>query len=210
MADRAIREQVAEWMEEMRSAASGQPGTGACAVATAMSLWAYVFDRLARTAGAGGGQSEPALPALTDALGLLLSSRAFVLHAASAGDPVVSDLCHAQVARACGEVGRLCAEIMFGTKRHPAWDTDAQACYRAEDLEMMEAYIPGLISCARAYADVLETDGSHPSKAGPCVKFDGLEEFVQLRTRLDACLAGATLARGRAAGRIGSRLGTKA
>jgi hypothetical protein len=202
MGDRVIREQVAEWMGEMRRTASAQPGTGACAVATAMSLWAYVFDRLARARGEGQADVAQASPALADALGLLLASRALVLHAASAGDPFVSDLCHAQVARACGEVGRLCAEIMFGTQRHPAWDLDTQACYRAEDLQMIEEYLPGLTSCARAYADVLETDGSHPAKAGPCVKFDGMEEFVQLRTRLDACLAGATLARGRAARKI--------
>jgi hypothetical protein len=199
MGDRAIREQLTGWMDELRRAASAQPGTGACAVATAMSLWAYVFDRLEGTAGRGGAEQAPAL---ADGLGWLLASRSFVLQAASAGDALVSDLCHAHVARACGEVGRLCAEIMFGTRRHPAWDIDAQACYHAEDLEMIEEYVPGLTSCARAYADLIEADRSHLPKAGPCVRFDGMEEFVQLRTRLDACLAGATLARGRAEQKI--------
>jgi hypothetical protein len=39
MPDRAIREQVAGCVDEMRQAASAQPGTGACAVATGMTLW---------------------------------------------------------------------------------------------------------------------------------------------------------------------------
>jgi hypothetical protein len=64
---------------------------------------------------------------------------------------------------------------------------------------MMEEYVPGLTASARAYSDVIEADGSHPKKAGPCVRFDGLEEFVQLRTRLDACISGGAAARQRAA-----------
>jgi hypothetical protein len=39
----------------------------------------------------------------------------------------------------------------------------------------------------------------HPAKAGPCVRFDGLEEFTGLRTRLDGCLTGSQLAKDRAA-----------
>ena len=38
-----------------------------------------------------------------------------------------------------------------------------------------------------------------PLKAGPCVKFTGLEEFVRLRAKLDGCLTGARLAKDRAA-----------
>ena len=33
-----------------------------------------------------------------------------------------TDLCHVQSARAAGEVGRICAELVFGYNRHPAWD----------------------------------------------------------------------------------------
>ena len=52
---------------------------------------------------------------------------------------------------------------------------------------------------ARAYSDVLEEGGSHPLKAGPCVKFDGLETFTRLRSKLDGCLTGCRLAKDRAA-----------
>ena len=36
-------------------------------------------------------------------------------------------------------------------------------------------------------------------KAGPCVHFDGMDEFVRLRTKLDGCLTGCRLAKDRAA-----------
>ena len=83
----------------------------------------------------------------------------------------LTDLCHVQAARAAGEVGRICAELVFGYNRHPAWDTEGCAsCYQADDLEAMESLIPGIASLARGYTDVIETDGSHPPKAGPCVR----------------------------------------
>ncbi len=47
--------------------------------------------------------------------------------------------------------------------------------------------------------DVIEADGSHAQKAGPCVKFAGLETFRALRSRLDGCLTGSRLAKDRAA-----------
>ena len=91
----------------------------------------------------------------------------------------LTDLCHVQAARAAGEVGRVCAELVFGYNRHPAWDTEGCAtCYQADDLECMEALIPGIASLARGYTDVIEHDGAHASKAGPCVRFDGLEQFA--------------------------------
>ena len=36
-------------------------------------------------------------------------------------------------------------------------------------------------------------------KAGPCVRFAGLEDFVRLRAKLDGCLTGCRLAKDRAA-----------
>ena len=44
-----------------------------------------------------------------------------------------------------------------------------------------------------------EAGEAHPLKAGPCVKFAGLEEFVRLRAKLDGCLTGCRLAKDRAA-----------
>lgn len=194
------RERLPEWIGQMRQMAGERPATGACAVATAMEVWAWTFDRLERArAESNGALADSGLPPLVEALGWLLSSRALVLDATTAGDTALADVCHAQIVRGCGEVGRICAEIVFGSLRHPRWDADAHTCYHAEDLEVLEEYVPGLASTARAYSDVIEADGSHPAKAGPCVRAEGLEEFVRLRTKLDGCLAGGHLARSRAA-----------
>ena len=47
--------------------------------------------------------------------------------------------------------------------------------------------------------DVIEKGGAHPHKAGPCARFDGLEQFSRLRVHLDGCLTGSQLAKDRAA-----------
>jgi hypothetical protein len=153
---------------------------------------------------------------LADALCWLLAARQFILDllelegkgpvnpALADGLPgfvnFFTDLCHVQSARAAGEVGRICAELVHGYNRHPAWDeASCNACYSAEELESLEGIIPGIEGSARACADVTEANEAHPLKAGPCVKFTGLEAFVRLRARLDGCLTGARLAKDRAA-----------
>ena len=41
-------------------------------------------------------------------------------------------------------VGRICAELVFGYYRHPKWETEGEACYRADDLEEVESIMPGM------------------------------------------------------------------
>ena len=97
-----------------------------------------------------------------------------------------TDLCHVQTARAAGEVGRICAELVHGYNAHPAWDAASEkACYCAEELTSLEGLMPGIDGSARAYADVAEGGEGHPPKPGPCVCVAGLETFVRLRTKLD-------------------------
>jgi hypothetical protein len=110
-----------------------------------------------------------------------------------------SDLCQVQVARAAGEVGRISAELVFGYRRHPRWDTDARGCFPVNQVEQLEGTMPGITAGASQTGDVVAEDGSHAEKAGPCVSFDGLETFTRLRTRLDGCLSGSRLAKDRAA-----------
>lgn len=199
---RTLRDRLPGWIDEMRRVAATRPATGACAVATAMEVWKWTHDRMGRAAKGGDLRFETCAAPLAEAIGWLMAARALVLQSApEEGVPV--DVCHAHVSRACGEVARVCSELVFGSLRHPAWESDAAICYQAADLEALEEYIPGLTSCARAYSDVIEADGSHPNKAGPCVRFDGLEEFIQLRSRLDGCLAGGYAARQRAAAAFG-------
>jgi hypothetical protein len=59
--------------------------------------------------------------------------------------------------------------------------------------------IPGISSAAPGCGDVIENDGGHPPKAGPCVRFDGMKQFSRLRMRMDGCLTGSQLAKDRAA-----------
>jgi hypothetical protein len=110
-----------------------------------------------------------------------------------------TDLCHVQAASAAGEVGRICADLVFGYNSHPAWETDGEACYRSEDLEAMEGVMPGIAACAGSLTDVVEADGSHAPKAGPCVRFRSMETFNRIRSKLDGCLTGSRLAKDRAA-----------
>lgn len=221
MANELFLTQFRQWIAEMRRVASQRPGTGACTLATAMQLWLWTLNHVQAATDAIGtklyhktrqGVTFP----LADALCWLLACRQFILdvleletqgpsHAALAdGLPgtvaFLTDLCHVQSARAAGEVGRICAELVHGYNLHPAWDNaSCQACYCADELESLEGLIPGIDGSARAYSDVTEPGETHPMKAGPCVKFNGLETFLRLRAKLDGCLTGCRLAKDRAA-----------
>jgi hypothetical protein len=110
-----------------------------------------------------------------------------------------TDLCHVQAARAAGEVGRVCADLVFGYNRHPAWEAGDPSCFSGETVDEMEGVMPGIAACARSFDAVLEADGSHAQKAGPCVRFAGMEKFLRIRGKLDGCLTGSRLAKDRAA-----------
>jgi hypothetical protein len=162
--------------------------------------------------------TDTARSELGEAFGALIAARAQILEVVSEGSTpstaaavrqFYTDLCHVQSVRAAGAVGTLCAEIVFGSRHHPAWDTDGcSSCYGADDLDTLEGWIPGIASSARAHSDVIEADGSHPLKAGPCAKVDGLDTFIRLRAKLDSCLTGARVAKARAAAALPSILAT--
>jgi alkylation response protein AidB-like acyl-CoA dehydrogenase len=209
------------WIADMRRLASERAGTGACTLATAMQMWLWTLQHLQQATDPSGarlyqssrqGVSFP----LADALSWILAARQQVLDVLELekqgpGHPVVAeqlptlvpflmDLCHVQTARAAGEVGRVCTDLVFGYRRHPAWDEPGRsACYAANELDALEEVMPGIAATARFYSDVIETDGTHPSKAGPCVNTAGLEPFVRLRAKMDGCLTGSRLAKDRAA-----------
>jgi alkylation response protein AidB-like acyl-CoA dehydrogenase len=210
--------QFRRWIVDMKRVAGSRPGTGACALASAMQLWLWTLEHLQSATDADGaklyhtnrqGVSFP----LADALCWLLASRAQILdlvelEAKGPENPVVaetlpetlaflSDLAHLQAARAASECGRICAELVYGYNRHPAWDDKGcSTCYKHDELIALEGIMPGLGSVA---VDVINENGGHPDKAGPCVRFDGLEAFVRLRSKLDGCLSGSQLAKDRAA-----------
>jgi alkylation response protein AidB-like acyl-CoA dehydrogenase len=221
MANELFLELFRRWIEQLRQVASERPGTGACTLASAMQLWLWTLNHLREAKDADGAKlyhktRQSVTFALADALCWLLAARQFILDVGcletqGAAHPAVAeglpgllqfmtDLCHVQSARAAGEVGRICAELVYGYQPHPAWDRGSCAgCYQSEDLDGLEGVIPGIASAARGASDVIEQGESHPCKAGPCAQPAGLETFLRLRTKLDGCLTGARLAKDRAA-----------
>jgi hypothetical protein len=210
--------QFRRWIAEMRRIASDRPGTGACTLATAMTMWLWTFNHLQKAKDADGkklyhGPRQGVTFALADALCWLLASRCQILdvlelEARGPEDPAVAeglagtlqfltDLCHTQSARAAGEASRICAELVYGYNRHPAWDSEGyKACFLSDELDEYESIIPGITSAA---TDVIAATGTHPVKAGPCAGCAGSVDFLHLQNKLATCLTGSRLAKDRAA-----------
>ena len=154
----------------MRKIASDRPGSGACTLASAMNLWAWTLNYLQNATDPEGGklyhgQRQGVTFALADALSWLMASRCQILdvlelETRGAADAVaaeglagtvqfLSDLCHMQAAQAAGEVSRICAELVFGYNRHPAWDEEEHRnCFLASELEDLEETMPGIMAMA--------------------------------------------------------------
>jgi len=204
------------WVRELRHVAATHPGTGACALASAYELWLWTFRHLQGATDADGEKllSSPRQGVsfkLADALAWLMGPRLQILDTvklAEEGAPILgealpgtarffADLCHVQSARAAGEVARICAELVHGYNRHPAWDEDGRrACWNATEAEALEGLVSGLAGCAK---DSLVDGDAHPDKEGPCASCQGITDFRTLRVKLDGCLTGAMLAKDRAA-----------
>jgi Acyl-CoA dehydrogenase, N-terminal domain/Acyl-CoA dehydrogenase, C-terminal domain len=221
MTDPVFLAQYRLWLEDMRRLSSARPGTGACTLATAMQIWLWTLQHLQHAADPSGAKlyqssRQGVTFPLADTLAWLLAARQQILDVVeleNAGPsipavarqldevvPLLMDLCHVQAARTAGEVGRICTELLFGYRRHPAWEgPDRASCYVADELDALEDVIPGIAAAARFYSDVVEIDGSHQAKAGPCANTDGLEPFMRMRAKMDGCLTGSRLAKDRAA-----------
>jgi len=183
---------VPQWIRELRELAASKPESGACTIASALDLWLWTADHF---------RAEPQLfDELAEIVASLLAARALAIDVAKEKDELRTDLSHVHAARASAAAGAACAEIVFGYRQHRAWDAaGCAACFQGDALDELEGVIPGIAAGARAKADVIEADGSHAPKAGPCVTFEGVDTFLQLRQKLDGCLTGARIARDRAA-----------
>ncbi len=208
--------QFRTWIHEMRRVAANEPGTGACTLASAMHLWVWTLEHLQQAKDANGqklyqSNRQGVTFPMADALCWLLASRCQILdvqrlRSEGAGAiqegfegtvQFLTDLCHIQASRAAGEVSRICSELVFGYLRHPSWDNapECSTCFKEEELQQIESIIPGASGFTSEY---LMEDGTHSTKAGPCVRAEGLGDFTKLRSKLDGCLAGALLAKDRA------------
>jgi alkylation response protein AidB-like acyl-CoA dehydrogenase len=194
--------QFKQWIRDLSAIAEKRPGTGACTLATAMQVWLWTVERMQKTKDAEGAKLYQSARhgvtfPLADALCWLLASRYLILDVLALEEngpsiPTVAeglagllafytDLCHVQTARAAGEVARICADLVFGYYRHAA---SCAACF-PDDLASREGIIPGIGAAARQASDD--------------VRVDGIEAFMRQRIKLDGCLAGARLAKDRAA-----------
>ncbi|MDP3981417.1 MAG: acyl-CoA dehydrogenase family protein [Chlamydiota bacterium] len=219
MTNEVFLKQFEHWIAEMRHIASNHPDLGACTLASTMQLWQWTLQHLLHAEDAKGRKLYQASRqgvtfSLADALSWIVASRSMImdyleLEKKGPENPNLaegmtgilhfhSDLCHVQSSRCAGEVGRITTELVYGYNRHPSWE-EAGQCLKAEDVDAMESCIPGYAGCVRALNDVIEANGTHTEKAGPCVKFKGYEQFARLRSKLDGCLTGSRLAKDRAA-----------
>jgi len=196
MTNELFLEQFRMWIAEMRQVATERPGIGAYTLASGMELWLWTLEYLQKAKDAEGaalyhGQRQGVTFALADALCWLLASRCQILdvlelEAKGPENPVVaeglagyvnffSDLCAVQAARAAGEVGRICAELVYGYNRPPALDSGKMGTVPRERSDRVDcSHLPG-------------------------TAFEGADQFAQLRLKLDGCLTGARLAKDRAA-----------
>jgi alkylation response protein AidB-like acyl-CoA dehydrogenase len=120
---------------EIRGIASTRAGAGAETLARAMELWLWTLRRLQNSTDAHGGRlytgpRQGVTFAMADALCWLLASHCQMrdvleLEEKGPGNPAVAeglsglvdflaDLAHVQAARAAGEAGRICAELVHG------------------------------------------------------------------------------------------------
>lgn len=184
-------DQLPDWIRELRMIAAVYPDSGACTVATALELWSWTMNHL--------GANDSVVEELAEVVCPLLAARCLALDVANEVAPQLRrDLSHAFAARAAARAGAACAELVFGYRRHLVWDAEGcDSCYASDELDELEGLIPGI--AGGAGIDVVEANGTHPAKAGPCARFDGMDGFLRLRRRLDGCLTGARIARDRAA-----------
>jgi hypothetical protein len=127
--------QVGQWIAELRQKAAARPGTGLDALAAGFALWRWTLAALGGAKDAHGralsqSQRHGVLFPMADAISWLLAARSFVADIQELAEkgpehPVVgpeiegylntfTDLAHTQIARAAGEVARICTELVYG------------------------------------------------------------------------------------------------
>jgi len=130
--------QFRHWIEELDTLDSNRPSTGAAVLSEAMKLWLWTLEYLQKAKDADGkalyhSQRHGVVFPLADALCWLLTVRQQILDVVELEqkgpeNPVVaadlnglvnffSDLSSVQAARAAGEAGRICAELVYGFNR---------------------------------------------------------------------------------------------
>jgi hypothetical protein len=135
--------QFKQWIADMRRIASDRPGTGACTLGTAMQLWLWTLNHVQTATDADGAKlyhktRQGVTFPLADALCWLLAARQFILDVVELetkrrgksrarrrtgrhGRVLHRSLPRASRARRRRGGPHVCAEIVHGYNRHPAW-----------------------------------------------------------------------------------------
>jgi alkylation response protein AidB-like acyl-CoA dehydrogenase len=153
MTQRLFLAQLVRHATELRRLATDEREIGAGPLAAAIEVWTWTLSHLQRSTDAAGrklygDQRQGITFAMADALCWLLGARQLIcdvraLATEGASHPTVAealpgylsfyrDLCQVQAARAAGEVGRICAELVHGHRR-PLDPTGAGALQGAPD-----------------------------------------------------------------------------
>lgn len=219
LTDPVFLAQMRQWELELKQVGGEDPQSGACTLGSAFDLWLWSLQHLLEGRDAEGkplyqDHRHGVTFKMADALCWLLAARSQLLdlkeleqkgpqHRGLAAElpglvQFYRDLTRVNASHAASEVARICTELVFGYQRHPQWK-DCAACFHAEHVAHLEETMPGIEGFALGAGEVVGADGSHPPKAGPCVRFTGLEAFELKRRRLDGCLVESHLARDRAA-----------
>ncbi|MDY7000999.1 MAG: acyl-CoA dehydrogenase family protein [Thermodesulfobacteriota bacterium] len=158
-----------QWMDELFALESRKPGMGAKSLAAAMRLWRWTQDYLQTAKDSERkrlyhGKRQGVTFPLADALCWLLAARSLVydileLEEKGPMNPVVAeglsglvsfytDLCRVQAARAAGEAGRVCAELVFGYD-----DGSGQGFDGAEEFFRLRQELDASLAGARSAKD---------------------------------------------------------
>ena len=154
--------QFKHWIKDLREIAKRKPEMGASALAGAMELWIWSLEYLQSHKDINGktlygGQRQGVMFPMTDILAWLLGARQLILDtieletkgpenpSLAEGLPGLvnfySDLCGVQSVRAAGEVGKICAELVYG---YQASATEADLKVFAELRTKTDAAFAGL------------------------------------------------------------------
>ena len=108
----------------------------------------------------------------------------------------LSDLCHTQAAQAAGEVSRICAELVFGYNRHPAWDEEgATAASSPANSKSTKRPCPA----SPPWPSMSWPPTAPIRKGRPLRRLRRHSDFLRLQNKLTTCLSGSRLAKDRAA-----------
>ncbi len=160
--------QAETWVDGLKRVASERPETGAGTVAGALDLWLHTLKHLQKAKDANGvtlyhGSRQGVSFPMADALCWALAARQFVLDVVELAEKgpenpalaeglagtvqFMSDLSFVMAARAAGEVGRVCSELVYG------YNASAETCDGLDGFQQLRAKLDACLAGSRLAKD---------------------------------------------------------